>query len=126
VLLALLSVGCNTKPESKLTGLPPSGVPNGAYLTTVVQDGVTVPAWVVNDRESPNGIRIIMILDYPCGFIGPMPEGHGQDCYSDLTAARIGDPDSPDRSGDPDTSERSRSIGDPTSDDADADGSVIR
>jgi hypothetical protein len=123
--LVLLN-GCSPK-DSKLLALRPSEVPANAYISSVVENGKVVPAWVVNDRESPNGIKVIMILDYPCGFIGPLPDGHGRDCYSDLTASRIGDPDSPERSGDPDTSERTRSIGDPTADDAaDADGSVVR
>lgn len=100
--------GCGTAKESLVGPAVSSGAvvsaSSGAYIRTIEYEGKMVKAWVVDDRSGPlmQTYKIIMILDYPCGFIGPIPDGHGRDCTdtstpSDEPAARyIGDPTSDD------------------------------
>lgn len=114
LLLAFGSTGCGTE-KSSIVG--PGAVledgltvlPAGAYIRTIEYDGKLVKAWIVDaDRNAPHGqpYKVIMILDYPCGAVGPLPEGHGRDCTDTNTP-----------SDEPPTSSTDRKAGDPTADD---------
>jgi len=109
VLVAVLVVvGCDTDKRTPLAPRTSVSVTVGAYLSTIEYEGRTVKAWVVNDRNAPNGVRVIMVLDYPCHFIGPMPVGHGADCTDDPDGTPSTEPPTP---------PTARHIGDPTADD---------
>lgn len=97
--------GCGTNDSSVLGPAQGQTVAthSGAYVTFVEIEGVMVKALVVDDRDAPNGVKVIMVLDYPCGFVGPLPAGHGRDCT---------DTDTPS-----DEPHDARYIGDPTADD---------
>ena len=107
LVLVLCTTGCDTNKDTSLLGVDRSGeVVASQSFTVYLEDGVK--ALVIPDRDGRwivNGVtvKVIMVLDYACGFIGPIPAGHGRDCT---------DTDTP--SDEPPTA---RYIGDPTSDD---------
>lgn len=102
-LFAFCISGCGTStmaPTSEQTNYVAS---SQAVLQEVVIDGKIVKAWVV--RDTVNGqYKVIMVLDYPCGAVGPLPQGHGRDCTDDPDGTPSDEPDA-------------RWAGDPTAED---------
>jgi len=115
VVAAVAITGCDT--GSSTTGFKPvleDGVtvlPSGAYLAEIpsaghVRDeyvGDTVKAWIIDDPRGPHAApyKVIMVLDYPCGAVGPLPEGHGRDCTDDPNGTPSDEPNPARRIGDP-------------------------
>ena len=110
LLVLFGATGCDTnKSHMPLAPVLEDGVtvlPAGAYIRTIEYEGGTVKAWVVDGR-GPHGqpYKVIMVLDYPCGAVGPIPAGHGRDCT---------DTDTP---SDEPPANPARWMGDPTADD---------
>jgi hypothetical protein len=105
-----------------------TAIPAGASIAWIEIEGQMQKALVQNDptgRWSVNGVtvKVIMVLDYPCGFIGPLPEGHGRDCTDDPDGTPSDEPPTARYLGDP-TDTFDAMIGDPDTPEAgDADGS---
>lgn len=117
--LLLFSVaGCDNKNSSKTNPL--------STQTTVVGDRVV---WEERACYPNNEVRLVRvlytangtyILDYPVGFIGPIPDGHMREDGTQAPSSvnlRVLDPDIG----------NARPAGDPTADDAkgDGDGTVV-
>jgi hypothetical protein len=109
IVIAFGSTGCDTN-KSSLVGPTREQVtvtPAGAYVEI---EGKMQKALVENDpagRWAINGVsvKVIMVLDYPCGFIGPLPEGHGRDCTDDPNGTPSDEPPTARYIGDPTTDE---------------------
>ena len=92
LVIGLGTTGCGTDTQS-LVGPANDQVtvtPAGSYVAYVEIEGKMQKALVQNDptgRWAINGVsvKVIMVLDYPCGFIGPIQDGHGRDCTDTST-----------------------------------------
>lgn len=120
VLMMVGALGCDTDRGTPVGPVLEDGVtvlPSGAYISEIPAQGLvregyvgdTVKAWIIDDPRGPQAApyKVIMVLDYPCGAVGPLPEGHGRDCTDDPNGTPSDEP----------PANPARWFGDPTSDD---------
>ena len=90
IALALL-VGCSPKQATAPNPPSISAIHIGSSISDVIASGgilVRINPDGTRLYRMPNGapnvvvgpISVIQILDYPCSFVGPIPQGHGRDC----------------------------------------------
>jgi hypothetical protein len=86
VALAAACVGCEKGATTAPTVAETQSVRSAEPVVEWIEfEGKTVKALGYWQRDTVQGMwfRVIMILDYPCGAIGPLPQGHGRDCTDD-------------------------------------------